>query len=294
MKTIGKWVALPLLVLLAMAFLSSCKEGFFGLAGNRVEKRIDLAFSPGTAKNLTVVSRNGSVEVFPTEGDSIRLVGSVYVRGNVSLSRVAEELDRVDFSAREFADSLEISLSYPEYLEDRPFSSLGASFQLFLPRASFDSLQVKTSNGAIHAKDFEGFMDLKASNGPIQLENCTGVFEVKTSNGGLFLHQLTLQQGSHNFKTSNGIIDADLVPAPSQNGYVLLDTSNNSVRVKLPHDMGGTVEGKTSNGKVSLLGSAGSPVKMEDNAFLLAFSSPGMDFRIDTSNGSIILDQRGK
>lgn len=184
---------------------------------------------------------------------------------------------------------------------------------------STGEVKANTSIGAITIKDSKGPVTAKTGNGSIDLEKCNGTVEASTSIGSVKIRQtdgqvsattgngsLTLEEikGKVKARTSIGQIHLNKIDGPvdgeTSNGSIHLSlagqcreefhlhTHIGSIKVEIPSAMGGTLEGKTGIGSISLHGDQ-KPEKTQGEKHTKTFilSENGPKSSAKTSNGSI-------
>ena len=153
------------------------------------------------------------------------------------------------------------------------------------------SLDLQTSNGAITLRSVDGDVTARTSNGKIAVTGGTGALTLATSNGPIEMQEMRMS--GLDVQTSNGrIAFAGSLAAGSRNR---LTTSNGSVTLDLPPDLGASVDLKTSNGTIAV----GYPLATQPGdegtrtAVQGAIGEGGTQIIVRTSNGPITLARQG-
>jgi DUF4097 and DUF4098 domain-containing protein YvlB len=105
------------------------------------------------------------------------------------------------------------------------------------------AITMHTSGGAIEAEHIRGPAELTSSGGSINIKGAAGSLKVHTSGGGIHLYNVA---GEIDASTSGGPLEAE---ARSNQG-ISLEGSGGSITLRLPADVQGTVDAKTSGGRV--------------------------------------------
>lgn len=174
--------------------------------------------------DLSVTAVNGSITVEAWDGDEIRVLARVQVKGR---------------DAEDTAGEVEIHTEDGDIHATGPRNESGwsrmfgnernwrVSYRIQVPRDI--ELSVKTTNGGIEVNGVEGDVAFKTTNGGVRVTDAGGDVEGRTTNGGVFV---------------------GLDPGAWEGNRVDLETTNGGIEVELPEDIDARVEARTTNGGV--------------------------------------------
>ena len=202
-------------------------------SANRTEVEV---ITPERLASLDVSTFNGSVSVESFAGDSVELEVTYRARGN-SEQEAEENCSMLGREIDAEGDRVIIRATRPSGIRNS-----SVAFKIKAPRHC--SLELKTSNGAISAKDFEGGVSATTSNGSVSMTKITEYARVNTSNGVIRVKNVS---GNVDLSTSNGkVYLSGMVAGPDNK----IRTSNGAVEVELDCEQTVEVAARASNGKV--------------------------------------------
>lgn len=268
----NKWIKALVIVSLTWLVLMSCQavlesQSFHILphligGGARAEREDTLSHSIAAVTEVEIHSQNGSITLIGSDTATEISVAAVYRAQASTQSSAERRLEQLTTDLLQSGERLVIRAVY-----GGNWSRDSISYTVTLPQEML--VQAKTSNGRITADNLSGEVTLTTSNGQINV----------TANDGP--QQLAA-------RTSNGKITVNASP---NGGNYVLNTSNGTVQVRLPQELGVSLEARTSNGKINL--GAGEWVfsgGQISNSRVSAQRGAGeLELRITTSNGSIDL-----
>lgn len=275
----------------AMTLVACGSPGGWGGSPRYNEDRaMTVAHVSGTA--LRVVNANGSVAATggDTMADEVRIEATIYSNDTERLAFATLRADRMGDG------TLDVRVEWPAPGRQ---NNEGATIRIYLPEAR--GVDVRTSNGAIHAEYLGGQANLVSSNGKITIVGHRGAVYANSSNGAIRAEAV---EGPVDLQTSNGSVVVEHGLGP-----ILVETSNGSVSVQTADGNPGPVRVRTSNGRVDLdlgqgfdgvlkLGTSNAKINVRDvqQARLVESSKNYVELRIGestevsavkTSNGSI-------
>lgn len=276
---------------------------------------------------VEVETRNGAVEVFCVRRAGGVAVGSTrHARGlSEEEARSYAESIRVEAERDPARPALlRITAQIPSGMGGR---SPGCDFRLEMPPGADvlvrtangnvvmegvrGSIDAQTKNGKIHIDDVEGSVRVRTSNGTIRVATVRGDVDLQTSNGDVVIAHV--EAGTISVGTSNGAIEAEAVSGSGEasfetsNGSISLRTgrlprspkvravtSNGSVTVEVPEDIGARVSLGTSNGRISrdFGGASVSDLEASRSRLEATLNGGGGEIRARTSNGKITFRTR--
>jgi Toastrack DUF4097 len=229
------------------------------------DKSFDKHFAAPQSGRLIVDTDAGSISILGQ--DSADVIVHVSVRGSdasrfdVSADQDSSGVTVTGRSARSFLGSSNLSAKFIiELPHDYPveLKTAGGSIDVRDLRASVHgktsgggvvlrdvsgAVNVHTSGGTVDAQHLQGPVELSSSGGSIEIDGAAGDLKVHTSGGGI---RLTNVEGKIDASSSGGPVEAQ---ARSNQG-ISLQTSGGGIRLRLPADVHGTLDAKTSGGRV--------------------------------------------
>lgn len=264
-------VASPCLLLtpLLLAGLSGCNY-----SSTLVERSVAMEVPLAADAPLAVQTENGSISVTESAGQAMTI--SAVIR-----ARTQERADATSIVAEPSPDGgVKLFAQWP----DKRLSNEKCSFVITAP--ALGNLSMRTSNGSITLKGFEGQATARTSNGAISIDDFTGPISANTSNGAIKIVNAT---AGVNADTSNGAITITL--SDSNPGPVTLKTSNGSIDLAVGAAFAGTLGATTNNGTVTISGPGVTITQQSRNAASATFGGEGASgaasSSLRTSNGRI-------
>ncbi len=254
------------LVLLAAAVsLTACDivvESLNAKATDEWKKTYQLA--PGG--QVEVVNLNGSIQVTPSEGNSVEVTVEKIARG-MSEQAAKETLKNIEIREQVTPDHVRLQTAIPS--GGGNFSHREVNYRLAVPRQA--SVRLQTSNGTVRADGIRGDARLETTNGSIHATGLGGSIEGGTTNGSVTIESDSLGKDGIRLETTNGSITLTLpattkadISARCVNGSVratnlnvVSETSNESSRRRLEGKLNGggpRIALETTNGSVRLTG----------------------------------------
>ena len=159
-------------------------------------------------------------------------------------------------------------------------------------RGARGDLKLKTSNGAIAVADVQGDMDVQTSNARIELAGVEGGrIHASTSNGSIEAHDIS---GEPSLRTSNGRIRLHLDRTPGR-PRIRVVSSNGEIELEVPGTVEADLNLRTSNGSITHdLGGfdAVHGVKSSRDRFQATLNGGGGSIEGETSNGRVSFRSR--
>ncbi|NLP04548.1 DUF4097 domain-containing protein [Candidatus Fermentibacteria bacterium] len=163
--------------------------------------------------------------------------------------------------------------------------------------------RVETSNGSITVEGLHGDAELSTSNGAITVTGFKGAIVASSSNGDI---TITRHGGRVSAETSNGdiVIEGEgalLTGASTSNGQIVaalsqvpgsglvLETSNAGITVTVSGDFPAEFRMDTSNGSVIVSGEGFASIDLDKDEGIAIIGDGGPVVILDTSNGDITL-----
>jgi hypothetical protein len=245
----------------------------------------------GPGGTVEIKSVNGPIQAVPSTGNTVRVHATRKGRRS--------NPDDVRIEVVEHRGGVTLCAVYPEdgggRNECRPGSEgrLGArnndvqvAFVVEVPASA--NFTGRTSNGAVSADNLSGWVEAYSSNGPIRVIGGSGG-TIRTTNGSVEVRT----SGPANVATTNGRIQArfDRVEGDAP---LSLTTTNGSITLGLPANIGARVEARTTNGSIhsdlpiTVQGQIGRRQQLTGT-----LGGGGREIQIRTTNGSIRLERGG-
>ena len=185
--------------------------------------------------SLDFESHNGFIDVQFWDNDEYKVEVEKWARGSTS-AEAQERVEGLQVAVSQSGETLKVEVEDVRYT--------GANVKAYIPRKSFDTVYLSTSNGHVEMEEVTASnVTLKTSNGHIEAYVTADDIRVKTSNGtikGFF------QGDEVNLDTSNGEITIEC----GDGGEYSVDTSN--ARVNITAGLRGEFEISTSNGSINV------------------------------------------
>lgn len=188
-----------------------------GALGEERTRTVETTYPPTTATGLTVDTRNGAIDVHPTDGDD------VVVEALVRSRRADDDLDGVSLDRTETGDILHLAVAVPE--ENRATSvdlDVGVPDSLTVDRVS-------SRNGTIHVRDVRGDVLAETKNGTLTIESVDGVVDAHAKNGEITVRDTQVRD----VDSKNGTLDLDLSGLEVD---ATIQSKNGTVAIRVPAD----------------------------------------------------------
>jgi DUF4097 and DUF4098 domain-containing protein YvlB len=237
---------------------------------------------PAAGGALDVDDVNGSITVEVWDRNEIRVEAVKEARA-MSDADARDALRRVRIELSPSAGKLKIEThaSGPEGFFDWLFhagTSVSVSYDLHVPRRL--DVRAHTVNGRVSLAGTRGMATLLSTNGSLQLADVEGEMRLETVSGRITIHQAA---GPLHAVCTNGGIEADMTRL---SGPLTLDTTNGSLRLRLPRDARADLEAGTTNGSVV----SDLPVAMTTDSrrhLRGTVNGGGVPLKLSTTNGSV-------
>lgn len=129
---------------------------------------------------------------------------------------------------------------------------------------------------------------LESTNGAIEVRDVTGALVIETTNGKIRAYQVG---GDIQASTTNGSIRAEVAELPPD-GDLDFGTTNGSIKLYLPQKSGFTVRAKTTNGSIRSDFPLNIRGKYNRKRVDGTVNDGGAHLYLETTNGSISIDER--
>jgi DUF4097 and DUF4098 domain-containing protein YvlB len=278
---------LVIVLLIAVFCLILRGLSFSVFLGSTETETVDKTAAIGNGGTLSVVNRNGSIQIGSWDGEEVKIHA-------VKKSRYGEdELKKVDIQITPNGKDLEIKTVCSAWN-----CKVSVDYEILVPSHGCVG-KVVTSNGSINIADVSGQVTAETSNGSIVGKELKGGINAETTNGSIKLNGVA---GSAAAATTNGSIhirDANTTSAETTNGNVEVEvkatpeqdikfaSTNGSVTVRVASGVNADVKMSTCNGRVSATDvKAIEATRTRLNGKL---GNGGKQLRIETSNGNATL-----
>lgn len=217
------------------------------------------------AISLDFDTYNGYIEIHLWDKQEYRIEVEKWARAATAVeAREKVENLQVDFSKSRTDLSLRVE-------EER---NTGANVKAYLPRGSFDTIELTTSNGFIEIEEMTASdVNIDTSNGYIRADITADDIEIDTDNGfveGFF------QGRTVDIDTSNGFIDVEC----GEGGEYTLKTTNGKVDVRV--GTSGEFDISTNNGSIDIAVEGDFSFDLTTNNATIVVSAEGVTYTQDT------------
>ncbi len=203
------------------------------------------------ALSLDVGTYNGFIDIHLWDNQEYKIEVNKWARASTSAK------------AKENVESIDVDFSAGRTLEldVKEIRDAGANITVYIPKTTFGTIDLSTSNGHIITEEMTASdILLKTSNGSITAYVTADDITIKTSNGSI---EGFFQGDTVDIETSNGSIDITC----GDGGEYSVETSN--AKVAITTGSQGDFDVSTSNGSIDIT------------------ATGGFTFDLKTSNGSI-------
>lgn len=208
---------------------------------------------------LNVQDRNGGIEVFGQERNTIAVEARVIVKaGSHAQAEDVERHIKIETHGVIRAEGPSSGFLRPTWY---------VNYRLFVPQNI--AARLRTENGGIDLHDLQGTLHAETVNGGLTLDALGGNVHARTANGGIRvrLRGSTWQGAGLTAQTTNGGIKVKA--SPGYSAHLVLQTVNGGISVHLPFTIHGiqhnhfdgnlghggpTIQFRTTNGGISLGG----------------------------------------
>jgi len=146
-------------------------------------------------------------------------------------------------------DRVELELRYPRH-------HFGVNIQLGSYRVDVDihmpregRVRLHTGDGAIRLANFKGTMELESGDGAEEIDSVDGNLRARTADGHI---RAAGRFDALEVKTSDGRIEARVLPGSTMASNWSLDTSDGNVSLELPDNFAADVDLHTADGRITL------------------------------------------
>lgn len=206
---------------------------------------------------LNIQSRNGGIEVFGQERNSIAVEARVIVKaGSHAQAESIERRIKIQTNGVIRAEGPSSGFLRPIWY---------VNYRLFVPQNI--AARLRAENGGIDLHHLQGDLHAETTNGGLTLDALAGNVHVHTVNGGItvLLRGNSWQGAGLTAQTTNGGIK--IKASPSYSAHLILQTTNGGVSINLPNASyrvqhnhfdgnlghgGATIDFRTINGGISL------------------------------------------
>ncbi len=211
-------------------------------------------------RGLDVHVPNGGIEVRAGSVDEVQIRAEKQAHGH-TLTEAEAHVGQIEVLTGPATDDPGILRVWVEYPWSLRRMSPSATLIIEVPEPC--GLQARTSNGRIIVDDMEGEIELETSNGRVVVEDLLGEVDIDTSNGRVIARdvagRLDIHTGNGRVRverlvgslradTSNGRVYAEV--EPGQTDGIEIRSSNGSIAVLLPEQLGADLDLSTGNGSV--------------------------------------------
>lgn len=283
--------------LLAMAAggVSGCGSAWsdFSCGMERAERTDERVIDHVSNMPVYVRTRNGSITIRTGEGQKASISAKLSAKDEQSLGLITLTTERdAGGTLRVIADwpkgsSGQQGCSITVTLPDARGLDLDTSNGSVTFSGASGDAKATTSNGSVNIASHNGNLRIETTNGSIDAQHVAGKLIADTSNGRILAKEVG---GPVTARSSNGSIDIGL--ATQNAGPVSIETSNSSATLRVGPAFAGELSASCSNGTVKWIGPSSVTQSGSSKNAHFAFPQKGEKSRIETSNGSITIEQK--
>ena len=146
-------------------------------------------------------------------------------------------------------DRVELELRYPRHHfgVSIQFGSYRVDVDIHMPREG--RVRLQTGDGAIRLANFKGTMELESGDGAEEIDSVDGNLRARTADGHI---RAAGRFDALDLKTSDGRIEARVLPGSTMASNWSLHTSDGSVTLELPDNFAADVDLHTADGRITL------------------------------------------
>lgn len=270
---------------IASLYLLLAAVVLFSVAGcglnGKYEEEAYLSVSADGAQSINVETVNGKIDVRAVEGDEVKVFAVKTIRATS------------DAAAEKFASSVEL---IAELVDDEvriyskhPKITFGKSVSILLEVECPPHLAAKfrSVNGQVKAAGMTNGVDASTTNGRIDLQDISGRVVANTTNGRIEARLSTMETAGE-FLTVNGAVEVMVANCLAD---INADTVNGSVKIKLPANFSGRVEGSTVNGRASCDLELQADVNKKKHFKGTVGDGQGPNIHLSAVNGSVDIEE---
>ena len=206
-----------------------------GAIGPERTREIREAHEPTSASRLRVTTKNGGIDVHPTDGDELTVEATATTR------REDDDLDAVSIDIQESGETLSVSASIP-----RGARGISVDLDVGVP-ASLAVASVVTKNGSVAVQDVAGDATIETKNGKIDVQHVDGTVTLLTKNGAVSARDTSVREAA----SKNGTLDVEL---PRLDEAASFETKNGTISIAVPRDLDADFRLDTSRGTATVEG----------------------------------------
>jgi DUF4097 and DUF4098 domain-containing protein YvlB len=231
-------------------------------------------FTVGPHPSLRVQTNDARIEVHGRPGNTVsaHVVAEGYHIGP----------GEVSVTAQQNGNSVFVQVKVPDRHIHFNLGNRSLRIEIEVPQEI--ALDLSSSDGSIHISSVKGDARLATSDGSVRVENFEGSLHGHTSDGSIEIggrfEQLDLS-------TSDGHIRADIWKGSHMTGEWNLRSSDGSINVGVPDDLGAYIDASTGDGHLDLQLPIEVSGRLDRHMVHGKLHGGGPVFRVHTSDGSI-------
>ena len=206
-----------------------------GVTGEARTREFSETYEPTTASRLDVTTKNGAIDLHPTDGDELTVDATAKTRHD------DVDLDAVSIEFEEDGEMLSVTAQIPTGAKH-----VSVDLDVGVP----DSLAVRrvvSKNGKIEARDVAGDARFETKNGKIDIERVDGTVTALTKNGMITVRDTPVREVA----SKNGKLTLEL---PALTGDVAVETKNGKITIAVPADVDADYHLDTTRGRATVDG----------------------------------------
>jgi DUF4097 and DUF4098 domain-containing protein YvlB len=276
--------------LLSISLLSTACS--VDVAGAAVESREEKVFTVTGPVTLTVTTFDGSIEVTSWDRNEVRV--EILRRASSDQQLRALEVDARQEGGRIVVEGREPSR------RGGAFDSSSVSFLVTTPRTS--SLEARTGDGSVAARDLAGSTSVDTGDGSIRLERVEGDLRLRTGDGSV---NVTAARGKVEVETGDGSVQVSGVltelrartgdgsvnvtadPGSAMQADWQIETGDGAVSLRLPAAFDADVDASSGDGGVHVDGIPSAADRDARNSVRGRLGRGGRTLRVQSGDGPI-------
>jgi hypothetical protein len=177
---------------------------------------------------IEISNINGSIEVEPSQGNTVDIVAQKTARGATSES-AKQALERIEIAESISADTIKVETKVQR--TGGMFNHGGAEVRYIVRVPAGAEVRFSTVNGGIELDGLRGRIQAETVNGGIKAREVSGQIDASTTNGGVDVELAQLAEGGAKLGCTNG-----------------------GIKIRLPADSKATISASVANGGITTNG----------------------------------------
>lgn len=204
-----------------------------GAIGPERTREISVTHDPTTASRLEVATKNGGIDIHPSDGDELTIEATATTR------REDDDLEAVTLDLQESGETVSVSAGIPTNAR-----GISVDLDVGVP-ASLAVSSVVTKNGPVEVWNVAGDVTVETKNGKIDVQHVDGTVIVRTKNGAISTRGTPVCEAA----SKNGTLDVELPALPEAASF---ETKNGTIGIAVPRDLDADFRLDTKRGTATI------------------------------------------